>query len=222
MEIIQFIVEAALHLDKNLIIIIDKFGVFTYLVLFLVIFAETGFVVTPFLPGDSLLFAAGTFSTKETLNPFILFFLLSLAAILGDTVNYWVGSFVGPKAFKNENARFFKKRYLERTSQFYEKHGGKTIVLARFIPIIRTFAPFVAGIAKMNYFRFLAYNLVGGIAWVGFFVFIGNRFGNLAVVRDNFSLTIIAIIFISILPGVIEFIKQRSNPSKVKSKKELV
>jgi membrane-associated protein len=222
MEIIQFFVDVALHLDKNLIIIIDKFGVFTYLVLFLVIFAETGFVVTPFLPGDSLLFAAGTFSTKEVLNPFILFFLLSLAAILGDSVNYWVGSFVGPKAFKSENARFFKKRYLEKTSQFYEKHGGKTIVLARFIPIIRTFAPFVAGIAKMNYFRFLAYNIVGGVIWVGFFVFLGNKFGNLAVVRDNFSLTILAIIFISILPGVIEFINQRLNSSKVKSKKELV
>ena len=208
MDIIVFLFDIFIHIDENLILIIDKFGLFTYLILFLVIFSETGFVITPFLPGDSLLFAAGTFATSGVLNPFILFLLLTLAAILGDTVNYWLGSFFGVRIFGNDNSRFFKKAYLERTHKFYEKHGGKTIILARFIPIIRTFAPFVAGVGKMSYPRFLVYNILGGALWVGIFIFAGLIFGSLDVVKDNFSLVIIAIIFISVLPWVIEYLRR--------------
>lgn len=208
MDIIVFIFDVFIHIDENLIAIIDKFGIFTYLILFLVIFSETGFVITPFLPGDSLLFAAGTFATNGVLNPFILFLLLTLAAILGDTVNYWIGNYFGVRIFRNDNSRFFKKAYLERTHAFYEKHGGKTIILARFIPIIRTFAPFVAGVGKMSYPRFLVYNVLGGALWVGIFIFAGLIFGSLDVVKDNFSLVIIAIIFISVLPWVIEYLRR--------------
>jgi membrane-associated protein len=178
-----------------------------------VIFIETGLVVTPFLPGDSLLFAAGTFAGLGDLNAALLFFLLSLAAVLGDTVNYWIGHFVGPRAFSGE-IRFLKKEYLDRTHAFYEKHGGKTIILARFIPIIRTFAPFVAGVGAMTYSHFITYNVVGGVVWVGLFVFVGYFFGNLPIVQENFSLVIIAIILISVLPGVIEFLRERSRTKK--------
>jgi membrane-associated protein len=174
---------------------------------------ETGFVVTPFLPGDSLLFAAGTFASPalgSSLNIFLLWALLCTAAILGDTVNYWIGHFIGPKAFKGE-VRFLKKEYLDRTHDFYEKHGGKTIIIARFIPIIRTFAPFVAGIGAMNYGRFITYNVVGGVAWVTIFTFGGYYFGNLPFVKENFSLVVIAIIFISVVPMIFEFIKQRTS-----------
>ena len=216
MEFISYLIDLFLHLDKHLSQIIQNYGVWTYLLLFLVIFMETGFVVTPFLPGDSLLFAAGTFASPalgSSLNIFLLWALLCAAAILGDTVNYWIGHFVGPKAFSGE-VRFMKKEYLDRTHEFYEKHGGKTIIIARFIPIIRTFAPFVAGIGAMSYGRFITYNVVGGVVWVTIFTFGGYYFGNLPFVKENFSLVVIAIIFISVVPMIFEFIKQRTSGAK--------
>lgn len=209
MELIQYLLGIIMHLDKHLNMIIQEYGTWTYLILFLIVFCETGLVVTPILPGDSLLFAAGTFSAIGSLNVALIFGLLSMAAILGDTVNYWIGYFVGPKVFHKENVRFLNKEYLDRTHRFYEKYGGKTIVLARFVPIIRTFAPFVAGIGKMTYFRFIAYNITGGLLWISFFVFGGYYFGNIPVVKNNFTFVIMAIIFISILPGVIEFVKHK-------------
>jgi membrane-associated protein len=209
MEFIQYLIEIFLHLDKYLGEIIRNYGTWTYALLFLIIFMETGFVVTPFLPGDSLLFAAGTFAALGDLNIGSLIILLMVAAILGDTVNYWIGHYIGPRAFSG-NIRFLKKEYLERTHEFYEKHGGKTIILARFIPIIRTFAPFVAGVGAMTYLHFITYNVVGGIAWVLLFTLGGFFFGNIPAVQENFTLVILAIIFISVLPGVIEFLRSRS------------
>jgi membrane-associated protein len=213
MELIQYLVDFVLHLDKHLNEIIQNFGLWTYLILFVIIFMETGLVVTPFLPGDSLLFAAGSFAALGSLNVFVLFVLLSFAAILGDTVNYMIGHYIGPRAFSG-NIRFLKVEYLDRTHEFYERHGGKTIILARFIPIIRTFAPFVAGIGAMTYPKFLVYNVVGGVLWVGLFVFGGYYFGNLPIVKENFALVILAIIFISVLPGVIEFFRERARASR--------
>lgn len=219
MDLIAQIFDFFLHLDKHLAEIISNYGTWTYLILFAIIFMETGFVVTPFLPGDSLLFAAGTFASLGALNVWVLFILLSIAAILGDTVNYWIGHFIGERAFSG-NIRFLKKEYLERTHDFYERHGGKTIILARFIPIIRTFAPFVAGVGEMSYGRFLTYNVVGGIVWVGIFVFAGYFFGNIPFVRNNFSLVILVIIFISVLPGVFEFVKERLKASSMEPQEE--
>ncbi len=209
MQIIGNLIDLFLHLDEHLNVVIQTYGAWTYGLLFLIIFLETGLVVTPFLPGDSLLFAAGTFAGLGSLNIWTLFILLAGAAILGDTVNYWIGHYIGPRAFSGE-IRFLKKEYLDRTHAFYEKHGGKTIVLARFIPIIRTFAPFVAGIGAMSYGRFITYNMFGGILWVVMFTFGGYFFGNLRVVQDNFTLVVLAIIFISVLPGVSEFLKERA------------
>ena len=208
MDLIRTAVDFFLHLDKHLAEIIANYGIWTNLILFLIVFAETGLVVTPFLPGDSLLFAAGTFAALGSLDPGLLVLLLSIAAILGDTVNYWVGSYIGPRAFTGE-IRWLKKEYLERTHAFYEKHGGKTIILARFIPIIRTFAPFVAGVGAMTYSRFLLYNVVGGIVWVTLFVLAGYFFGNLPAVRQNFSYVILAIIALSVMPIVVEFLRAR-------------
>ncbi len=202
------LVDFLLHLDRHLAEIIAQFGPWTYLILVLIVFAETGLVVTPFLPGDSLLFAAGTFAGLGSLDPWLLFLLLSTAAIVGDTVNYWFGRWVGPRAFSG-NIRWLRQDYLERTRAFYQRHGGKTIVLARFVPIIRTFAPFVAGVGEMAYGRFLAYNVVGGIVWVGLFVFAGYLFGNIPVVRQNFTAVIMAIIVISVLPIGIEWLRHR-------------
>lgn len=215
MEIISELVDFILHLDVHLNTIIKNFGIWTYLLLFLIIFLETGVVVTPFLPGDSLLFAAGSFAALGSLNVFALFILLTLAAILGDTLNYWIGHFIGPRAFSG-NTRFLKKEYLDRTHVFYEKYGGKTIILARFIPIIRTFAPFVAGIGAMNYPHFFFYNVIGAVLWVSIFTFGGYFFGNLPFVRDNFTIVIMVIILISVLPGVFEFLRE-----KFKSRKEI-
>jgi membrane-associated protein len=209
MEWITNGLDLILHLDQHLNGFIRDFGLWTYLLLFLIIFFETGLVITPILPGDSLLFAAGTFAATGALEPLWLFFLLSLAAIAGDTVNYWAGNLVGPKIFHQEKVRFFKKEYLDRTHAFYEKHGGKTIIIARFIPIIRTFAPFVAGIGQMTYLRFISYNVIGGIAWIAIFIFGGYFFGNIPLVKRNFTLVILAIIFVSILPGLIEIVRQR-------------
>jgi membrane-associated protein len=208
MEIINFFIDFVLHMDEHLATIISQYGTWTYAVLFLIIFLETGFVVTPFLPGDSLLFAAGTFAALGSLSPWVLFVLLGIAAIIGDTVNYWIGNYIGDRAFSG-NIRWLKKEYLERTHEFYEKHGGKTIILARFVPIIRTFAPFVAGVGSMTYGRFVTYNVVGGITWVGIFTFLGYFFGNLPFVKKNFELVIFAIIFISLLPPIFEYFKAR-------------
>jgi len=212
-ELIGNLIEFVLHLDKHLNVIIQTYGGWTYMLLFIVIFIETGLVVTPFLPGDSLLFAAGTFAALGSLNVGLLFVLLSGAAIAGDTANYWIGHFVGPKVFSRENVRFLNREYLDRTHQFYEKHGGKTIILARFIPIIRTFAPFVAGIGKMTYWRFISYNVVGGLVWPAIFLFGGYYFGNIPFVKRNFTIVILAIIFISVLPMIIEFLSHRLRPS---------
>jgi membrane-associated protein len=208
MELIATFIDFFIHLDEHLKVIIENYGTWTYLILFLVIFAETGFVVTPILPGDSLLFAAGTFAAIGSLDPWLLFLLLTTAAILGDTINYSIGHFIGPRVF-TEEVRFLKREYLDRTHEFYEKHGGKTIILARFIPIIRTFAPFVAGVGVMTYSKFIAYNVIGGIIWVGGFTFLGYRFGNIPAVKDNFTLVIMAIIFLSILPPIVEYLRER-------------
>ncbi|MEK7182692.1 MAG: DedA family protein [Patescibacteria group bacterium] len=214
MEIILNFTDFILHIDTHLVSITQQYGALTYGVLFFIIFAETGFVVTPFLPGDSLLFAAGALAAVGTLDKFLLFVILSFAAIVGDTINYWLGFLVGPKVFSRRDSRFLNKKHLDRTHQFYEKHGGKTIILARFIPIIRTFAPFVAGIGKMTYLQFLSYNVIGGITWIAIFVFAGFFFGNLPIVRQNFSLIIVAIILISVTPIVIDILKTVWNNSK--------
>lgn len=208
-EFIKQGIGCLLHIDTCLKGIIVHFGAWSYLLLFLIIFAETGLVVTPFLPGDSLLFAAGTFAALGSFNVVWLFVILSVAAIIGDSVNYAVGRFFGEKLFQNEKSRIFKKEYLERTHKFYEKYGGKTIVIARFVPIIRTFAPFVAGVGKMSYMRFFMFNVTGGVLWIAVFVLGGFYFGNMPVIRDNFSLAIFAIIILSILPGAIEFWKHK-------------
>ncbi len=214
MDVVKAFINFFMHIDVHLSTVIAAYGVWTYLILFLVIFCETGLVVTPLLPGDSLLFAAGAFAAKGALDVAWLFALLSVAAVLGDTANYWLGCCVGPKVFSGERIRFLNREYLERTHNFYERYGGKTIVIARFVPIIRTFAPFVAGIGSMTYWRFISYNIVGGVAWIAVCLFAGFFFGNLRVVKENFSLVIFAIIFISILPGIIEFLRQRFKASQ--------
>jgi len=207
--LIAKIIDIALHLDRYLSAIIQQYGAWTYGILFAVIFIETGFVVMPFLPGDSLLFAAGTFAALKALNVYWLIGLLAAAAIIGDTVNYWVGHAVGPKIFHKEDSRIFKKEYLDRTHAFFEKYGGKTIIIARFVPIVRSFAPLVAGIGRMSYGKFIAYNVVGGIGWVVLLTGAGYFFGNIPVVRRNFSLVILAIIVISTIPAVTETLRHR-------------
>ncbi len=216
MEVIKFLIDFVLHMDVYLNDIIANYGVWTYGILFFIIFLETGFVITPFLPGDSLLFAAGTFAALGSLNPIYLFLLLSVAAVIGDTVNYSIGHYIGPKAFSGE-IKFLKKDHLDKTQEFYDKHGGKTIILARFIPIIRTFAPFVAGIGTMKYSKFILYNVVGGISWVAIFISLGYFFGNIPVVAKNFELVIFAIIFISFIPPVLEFFKARKEMKENKA-----
>ncbi len=206
MSAIQFIIDLFLHLDTHLTAVISQYGSWTYALLFVVIFIETGLVVTPFLPGDSLIFAAATFAALGSLNVVVLFVLLAAAAVLGDTVNYWIGHYLGDRAY---NIRWIKREYLERTHAFFEKHGGKTIFLARFVPIIRTFAPFVAGIGRMSYGYFISYNVFGGIAWVGLFTAAGYLFGNIPFIRDHFSLVVMGIVFVSVLPMVVEAIKAR-------------
>ncbi len=213
MELIGQFINIFMHLDKYLSLVIQDYGVLTYLILFLIIYCETGLVVTPFLPGDSLLFAAGAFAALGALNIAWLFGLLVLAAMMGNTTNYWIGYFVGPKVFQRENVRFLNRKHLERTHRFYEKYGGKTIIIARFVPIVRTFAPFVAGIGRMTYLRFIRYDIIGGTAWVGVCTFAGYFFGNIPIVKQNFSLAILAIIFISIMPGIIEILRHRLRAS---------
>jgi membrane-associated protein len=217
MDTIKFVIDLILHMDKFLPQVIQTFGIWTYLLLFLVIFMETGFVVTPFLPGDSLLFAAGAIAAiaPDELNVFVLWAMLFVAAFLGDTVNYWIGHYIGPRAFSGE-VRFLKKEYLDKTQAFYEKYGGKTIFLARFVPIVRTFAPFVAGVGRMRYGYFITYNIVGGLVWTLLCTFGGYFFGNLPFVKDNFSLVIIAIVVISVLPAVYEYIRSVYEEKKTK------
>lgn len=217
METLKQFVDLFLHLDKHLADIINSYGTWTYGILFLIIFCETGLVVTPFLPGDSLLFAAGTFAALGSLELWLLILLLIVAAILGDALNYSIGYRIGARLLQNPKSKIFRKEYIDRTHAFYEKYGGKTIVIARFVPIVRTFAPFLAGVGKMNYWHFAMYNVAGAILWVVVCVLAGYYFGNLPFVRNNFSLVILAIIFISILPGIIEYLRYRRAKRLTKS-----
>jgi membrane-associated protein len=209
-EWVKWFLDFVLHMDEYLPSIIQSIGIWTYLALFGVIFIETGVVIMPFLPGDSLLFATGAISAnaQNGITPLLMYVVLAVAAVLGDTANYWIGHFIGPKVFSSDS-RWFKRKYLERTQAFYDKHGGKTIFLARFIPIIRTFAPFVAGVGKMRYSYFISYNVIGGIVWTGLFLGAGFFFGSLPFVQKNFELIIVAIVFLSVLPAVYEVAKER-------------
>jgi membrane-associated protein len=209
LDIIAQLFDFILHIDKHLGEIIQQYRTWSYLILFFIIFAETGFVFTPFLPGDSLIFAAGTFAAIGAFNIGILFCVLASASICGDTTNYWIGNFIGPKIFQREKIRFLKKEYLTKTHIFYEKHGGKTIILAKFMPIIRTFAPFVAGIGSMTYRRFIIFNVTAAIIWIGIFLSLGYYFGNLPFVKNNFSIVILAIIIVSVMPGIVKFIQHK-------------
>lgn len=206
--IIKQFLDFFLHIDKNLALLIQDFGVLSYGILFLVIFMETGLVVTPFLPGDSVLFAAGALAATGSFKIFWLWILMAAAAFLGDTANYWIGHFIGPKAFEGKH-RFLKKEYLYKAQRFYEKHGGKAIILARFVPIVRTFAPFVAGVGEMSYKRFISFNAIGGLAWVSLFILTGYFFGTIPLVQKNFELVIVVIILISVVPIGIEWMKSR-------------
>lgn len=214
MEIISGLISFILHIDTHLGQIISDYGTLSYLILFGIIFAETGFVFTPFLPGDSLLFAAGAFAALGSFNIFLILGILWLAAFLGDTVNYWIGHFFGQKIIDNPKIPFINQKHIDETQEFYKKHGGKTIFLARFVPIVRTFAPFVAGIGKMHYGNFISYNLFGGFVWVFGFTLLGYFFGNIEFVKKNFSLVVLVIIFLSVLPIVYEFIKAKAKKSK--------
>lgn len=209
MQFIQMTIDFILHIDTHLSAIVQNYGMWSYAVLFLIVFCETGLVVLPFLPGDSLIFAAGALVSVSSMNIVTLLLVLMAAAILGDTVNYEIGKILGKGLYENQNIKFIKKEYLDKTNEFYDKHGGKTIILARFVPIIRTFAPFVAGMGKMHYTKFISYNIVGGITWVSLFTLMGYFFGNLPAVQHNFTLVIFAIIFLSILPGVFAYVKSK-------------
>ena len=209
MEFVQLVIDFILHIDRHLAELTAAYGLWIYGILFLIIFCETGLVVTPFLPGDSLLFVAGAIATQDAMNIHLMVILLIIAAVLGDAVNYSIGRFFGVRLFANPDSKIFRRRHLEITQTFYARHGGKTIILARFVPIVRTFAPFVAGMGHMPYRRFAAYNVVGAIAWVTLFSYAGYFFGNLPMVQSNLHYLIVAIIFVSILPGVIEILRHR-------------
>lgn len=209
MGLLQTMFDFILHIDVHLAAMVATYGIWIYAILFLIVFCETGLVVTPFLPGDSLLFVAGTLAATGQMNPHTLVALLIVAAILGDAVNYSIGRLFGQRLFSNPQSRIFRQAYLERTHAFYERHGGKTIILARFVPIVRTFAPFVAGMGKMSYRHFALFNVTGGIVWVTAFVYAGYWFGNMPVVKQNLELLIFGIIFVSVLPGLIEYWRQR-------------
>lgn len=210
-----------LHLDRYLSQFVSAYGTFTYAVLFLIVFAETGFVVTPFLPGDSLLFAAGAIAALGSLNVWLIVLLLIIAAIAGDTVNYWIGHFFGKKIVNNPRIPFINQKHIDKTEQFYKKYGGETIILARFVPIVRTFAPFVAGIGAMDYEKFLTYNVVGGVVWVGLFTLAGYFFGNIAFIKENFHYAVVAIVVLSLIPMIYEYIqhKRKSDVFGVSTKK---
>ncbi len=216
MDLIIGIFEFVLHIDKYLGEIIRDYGTLSYAILFLIIFAETGLVFAPFLPGDSLLFAAGAFAALGSFDVFLLLFLLWLAAVLGDTVNYWIGHFFGQKIIDNPKIPFINQKHIDETQEFYKKHGGKTIFLARFVPIVRTFAPFVAGVGKMEYKKFIEYNITGGFVWVFGFTLLGYFFGNIPFVKENFSLVVIAIILLSVSPIVYELVKSKIKKQKSK------
>ncbi len=208
MELISGLIDFILHIDKHLAEIVQQYQTWTYAILFVIVFLETGLVATPFLPGDSLLFASGALAgTTRVLDPWVLFLLLSIAGVLGDTVNYWIGSFLGPRVMRSEKSRIFRREYLDLTHQYFERYGGATIVIARFVPIVRTFAPFVAGVGRMTYSYFLFYNVIGSLLWVGLCVFAGYFFGGFEFVKKNFSLVVLAIIVISVLPAVFEFLR---------------
>lgn len=209
MEFLAGLVDIIVNLDEHLQALVQTYGVWAYAILFLIIFLETGVVVTPFLPGDSLLFVAGAIAAIGELNVHALVLTLIVAAILGDSLNYAIGRYVGPKVFQYEDSRFFRRRYLELTQDFFERHGGKTIVIARFVPIVRTYAPFVAGIGRLQYRRFVFFNVAGAILWVVLLAYGGYFFGNLPVIRDNLTLTIMGIIVLSLMPGVIEYLRHR-------------
>lgn len=210
-DFFKTVLDWVLHLDRHLNSVIAELGPWAYVVFFLVIFCETGLVVTPFLPGDSFLFALGALAATvgSPLSLPILIISLTIAAILGDTVNYWAGAIVGPRVFKREDSWLLNRRHLERTHQFYERYGGKTIIIARFVPIVRTFAPFVAGIGRMSYFNFMSYNVIGAIVWILSMTLAGYYFGNIPIVKNNFTLVILGIIIVSILPAVFEFWRER-------------
>lgn len=215
MQYLLFLADFIIHIDVHLGQLISAYGVFTYIILFVIIFIETGLVFTPFLPGDSLLFAAGAFAALGSLNLYLLILLMITAAILGDTANYWIGHFFGRKLISSPKVPI-NNEHIEETERFFEKHGGKTIILARFVPIVRTFAPFVAGIGKMHYGQFLSFNVIGGILWVVIASVAGYFFGNIPLVRDNFSLIILMIVVISILPIIITYLNNRKNNKKAK------
>lgn len=210
MEIVAYLIDLFLHLDKHLAELISQYGTWTYAILFLVIFCETGLVIAPFLPGDSLLFATGALAATGALDPNIAFALMALASVLGDNTNYTIGRFIGPRAFSG-NGRFLKRKYLDKTQHFYDKYGGRTIIVGRFLPIIRTFAPFVAGVAKMDRKKYVPFTIIGAMFWVGLFVYAGYFFGSLPFVKNNFSIVIVVIILISALPAILEVIKHRRN-----------
>ena len=214
MEFFSFIIDFILHIDQHLTELAAQYGAWIYGILFLIIFCETGLVVMPLLPGDSLLFAAGSIAAIGKMNIHLMVVLLIIAAILGDAVNFMVGKYFGEKLFSNPNSKIFKQSHLQKTQQFYAKHGGKTIILARFIPIVRTFAPFVAGMGHMSYHHFLAYNVIGGVLWVTIFSYLGYFFGNMDIVKDNLSLVLVAIIVLSILPAIIEIIRHKRAANK--------
>lgn len=204
------LVALILHLDQYLASLIQEYGIWVYVILFLIIFLETGLVVAPFLPGDSLLFVAGALAGAGLLDVAWLFVIFAVAAIIGDTVNYWIGHYFSERVLRKEKIRFVKKSHLARASDFYEKHGSETIIIARFLPVVRTFAPFVAGVAKMKYRRFISYNVTGGIAWVAIFLSAGYYFGNIQTVRENLGLVVVAIIIITILIAALEFLRHKN------------
>jgi membrane-associated protein len=219
MESIALLIDFVTHIDQHLHTLCTSYGIWVYAILFIIIFCETGLVVTPFLPGDSLLFAVGSLAAIGALDVIVGSILLMAAAVGGDTVNYWAGNYVGPRVFYEEHSRFLNKEYLRRTHAFYEKHGGKTIIIARFLPIIRTFAPFVAGIGQMTYSRFIAFNVVGGVLWVLIIVSGGYLFGNIPFIKNNFSFVILAFILIPGIPSVVEFIKIQISRRKARSRR---
>jgi len=214
MDFIINLVGTILHFDKYLNVLVQNYGNWVYLFLFFIIFSETGFVVTPFLPGDSLIFAVGTFAARGVFDPWWIFAILTAAAIIGNTVNYAIGKFLGHEILKYGHGRLVKKEHLEKTHRFFEKYGGKTIIITRFVPIVRTFAPFVAGIGSMTYLKFSLYNIAGGILWVAIFLYSGYFFGNIPMIKENFTIVIFVIIVISVLPILIEFWKARKEKGK--------
>lgn len=213
MEILKEILNFFLHLDTYLDVIIKDFGIWSYLILFLIVFVETGVVVFPFLPGDSLIFACAALAAKGTFNPVLLFVVLLSASIIGDNTNYHIGKFIGPKIFKKDSNKFFNKEHLEKTHKFYEKHGGKAVIFAKFMPIIRTFSPFVSGIGAMSYAKFLLFDIIGSTLWVGIFIFLGYFFGNIPVVKHNFEFVIFGIIGVSLLPAIVGYLKSKQQPA---------